>query len=532
MKQAEPRSSEDTRFAPDSRAWESGAIFRRLAASAVLAALTALVLPAVAAASYDRFDDETVNDLNSFGQEVPYESGAPRQFTATFDSSAFTLEPGEGEETGNLNGCLKPEGVVYGGRTGWVRFNPGVAGRLHAIAQTPGYDSVIWIREGREAAFRTASFSDVRGRSQTCADVNAVAGDEEAQLDATAEHVYYVQVGGKCPAGRESCGDPSVPGGPTTVRLTFTPFDADGDGVPDTREGAGCQGQGEPGRVTADGCPDTDGDAIRDSEEGPGCVGQRGVAAAQPYNGCFDGPVPPTADGARVIITSLSGDPDNTSKVDVLLRLNWPKGAREAFANNGAGDPDVRIPLTAEPVPWTLRPAAKSETREVVVTFRGPDINAADDDIITLDPTAPRVTEYVLSRSRGKRWYVGVLAADDRNGSGVRDIAVLDRRRRLLREIQLCGGRTCEARVAKGLRRIKGKPRFLRVTDAAGNSRRRKIAVTSARCRILVYERIEVTNFACFQPGDRCKPRRFNWADRGLKCVKRKSERHPRVRRR
>lgn len=517
------------RVAPEGSAWEGAALRRK---GVLLAVLALAVTPATASASYDTFDQQTVNDVNSFGQEVAYASGDPRQFTASFDSSAYTLQAGEGDEAGNLNGCLKPDGAVFAGRTAWVRFNPAVAGRLHAIAQTPGYDSVIWIREGRESEWKTASFSDVRGRAQTCADVNATAGDEEAQLDAAADRVYYVQVGGKCLAGRESCGDPAVPGGPTTVRLTFTPADADGDGVPDTQEGPGCQGQGEPGRVTADGCPDTDRDAIRDSEESPGCVGQKGVKAAHPYHGCFDGPAPPSTDGARVVITSLTGDPDNTSTADVLLRLNWPKGAREAFANNGAGDPDVRIALTAEPVPWRLRPAAKSEAREVVVTFRGPDINASDDDIITLDPTAPRVEEYVLTRTRGKRWYLGVLATDDRDGSGVRVIEVLNRKRRVLRELELCGTRTCEARVARGLTRIKGKPRFVRVTDAAGNARRRKIAVTSAKCRILVYERVEVTNYACFLPGDRCKPRKFAWGERGLKCVKRRGEPFHRVRRR
>jgi hypothetical protein len=497
-----------------------------------LCAVVALLMavPAGAVASYDNLDEETLNDVNSFGQEVPYTSGQARQFTASFDTSGFTLQPGEGDETGNVNGCRETEGDVFAGKTGWVRFNPDVAGKLHVIAQTPSYDSIVWIRESRETGWKTASFSDVRGPNN-CSDVNDVPGDEETTFTGLADRVYFVQVGGKCAGGRASCDQAGVPGGPTTIRLTFTPDDTDSDGVPNTLEGPGCEGAGEKGKVTADGCPDTDQDGVKDSEEGPGCVGQKGVPAAQPYNGCFDGPTPPTPDGARVTITSSSGDPDNTSSVDVRLRLNWPKGAREAFANNGANDADVKIPLSAEPVPWRLRAAAKSETREVVVTFKGPNINAADDDIITLDPAPPSVRKYVLSPSGGKRWYVGVRAADDRNGSGVSEIEVLDRKSRVLRSLDVCAP-ACRQTVKKAVTKLKRKPRFLRVTDAVGNRAKKPIAVTSSKCSIRVYERLEVLSFDCFKPNDRCHPKKYRWsiAKPALKCQKPRGGKVPRVR--
>jgi hypothetical protein len=483
----------------------------RGAAILVTCAALCAAYPSAASASYDFFDDETLNDLNAFGQEVPYTSGAARVFTASFDTAPFSLEPTEGDDgPGNLNGCLETP-AVFAGRTAWARFDPAVDGQLHVVAQTPGYDSIVWIREARQAPWGATTFSDVRGRPNNCSDINNAAGDEETIFTASETNVYYVQVGGKCPNGgdRTMCGDAAVPGGPTTIRLTFTPFDSDSDGVPDTSDA--CPG-GERGFVTGDGCPDTDRDGIRDSEEGPGCVGQQGVVAPPPYNGCFDGPDPPGPGGASVVVRSTDDNPDNTASVDVLLQLNWPKGAREAFATNSAGDPPVPIPLQAR-VPWTLRPAAKSETREVEVTFRGPNIDAKDSDTITLDPQPPRIAKTLLLRSASSRWYVGVQAVDDRDGSGVSRIEVLDGRRRALKRLRICDAASCRRAVTRDLRRLAQKPRFLRAVDAAGNrSKPRALVIASGGCTIKVP--MGGWRVRCFDIGDRCT--RSNpplWAD-------------------
>ena len=82
-----------------------------------------------------------------------------------------------------------------------------------------------------------------------------------------------------------------------------------------------------------------------------------------------------------------------------------------------SGDPDQRIPLQ-EQVAWTLRAAAaKSAGREVEVRFRGPGIEAKDEDTITLDPAPPRVTDTLLLKGNKGLWFVGLTASDDQDGS-------------------------------------------------------------------------------------------------------------------
>jgi len=480
-----------------------------------------------AGANYDTFDDETLNDLNAFG-EVPYVSGAPRQFTTPqLDTTSFTIQSGENASgANNVNGCLKPSGAVFAGKTAWVRFNPGVAGEIRAIAQTPGYDSIIMLREGREAAFRTATFSDVRGRDNNCSDINNAAGDEETVITAKAENVYYVQVGGKCPTPNNpaTCSDPGVQGGATTIRLTFTPADGDQDGVPDTQERAGCNGEGRPGFVTPDGCADEDRDSVADRDESPGCAGVPGVPADAPYNGCPDGPAPPRVPGEpSVVIEAADGNPDNTRSIDVVLNLNWRKGTRSAVATNSANDPEVPIPLQAR-VPWKLRPGTKSESREVQVRFRGPGISEGDSDTITLDPNPPTIGKTLLTKSGGGRFFVGLAARDDSKGSGIAAVNVLDSRRRRVAGTTVCTKKDCAERLAGRkdvVRRVRGKPSFVQVIDAVGNSSTKKLTVTAARCRILVPTGGWGTK--CYKLKGKCRrkdPPYWGDANPRLKCVR------------
>jgi hypothetical protein len=484
--------------------------------------LASLAPAAPAGANFDIFESETLNDLNSFGQEIPYVSGAPRQFTtASFDTSTFGLDSTEDSTAAgqNLNGCLKTGGPVFGGRTAWARFNPGVDGQIRAQAQTPGYDSIVWIREAREVAWGTTTFSDVRGRSNGCTDTFTSDGNEETALHASADMAYYVQVGAKCAGDATTCNPPAEPGGPTVIRLTFTPDDSDQDGVPDTQDA--CPG-GAAGLVTSDGCPDVDQDGIRDDQEGPGCVGQRGVPAAAPYNGCLDGPNPPSTSPPAVVITGRDGNPDNTSSVDVELSLNWPKGTRQAVASNGTAVTEA-IPIAlAAKVPWKLRPATKSEAREVKVTFLGPGIQLTVSDIITLDPVPPRVTKYLLTPTARTKWYLGANTTDDR--SGVRRLEALDARRRLIRRVEVCRRPTsCSRRVSRALDALPRRPRFLNVTDAAGNLTRKVVAVAAGcRIKVLVTKTRDPVDTVCKRPGDRCTARGYAWARAypSLKCTR------------
>jgi hypothetical protein len=241
--------------------------------------------------------------------------------------------------------------------------------------------------------------------------------------------------------------------------------------------------------------------------------------------------VPPTPGGARVVILSTDGNPDNTSSTDVLLSLNWPKGALRAFANNGAGDPDVEIPLVGTPVPWQLRPASKSEARQVNVSYRGPGVDESATDIITLDPIAPRVTRSLALRS-SRGWYVGLRMADDLAGSGMKRVVLLDGDRQKIDARQLCtaaragrGGGLREgcARVRQSrFLTPRSRPRFADVFDAAGNVRRTKIVYRDDGCKIKVVESENYYQFKCFQVGDRCGTIRtkYDWELSDLACRK------------
>src|SRR4051794_13407665 len=107
----------------------------------------ALLAPAsaVANADYDLIGKETFNDVNAMGQEVPYSSSSARQFDVSFDTSAYGIESGESVDGNSPNGCSKNPAAHYSGRSGWVRFNPAVAGKIEVRAHTPTYDSIVYI---------------------------------------------------------------------------------------------------------------------------------------------------------------------------------------------------------------------------------------------------------------------------------------------------------------------------------------------------------------------------------------------------
>ncbi len=184
----------------------------RLLVGLGLVVAVASVLPAAATANYDVFDTETMNDVSALGLEIPYTGGAARVFNVGFDTSPFGLDPGEnGPHPANYNGCSETP-AVYAGRTGWVRFNPGVDGRIHVLVNTPTFDSIVWIREAREAAWKTTIFSDTQGHENNCSDLNNGPGPDETifptvpgSTPAKKEFVYFVQVGGKCSGGPETC---------------------------------------------------------------------------------------------------------------------------------------------------------------------------------------------------------------------------------------------------------------------------------------------------------------------------------------
>jgi hypothetical protein len=492
----------------------------------LLVAVSAPAANAAAPSAYDLFDAQTLTS-----GDAPLVTGAVTELiTPEFDNSNDTLQAGETTNPVAAPACAEdanPNDNHWGAKTAWVRFNPGVAGNITARSITPTYDSIVWVRETTgKPGFGSATFSDL-GRAD-CSDSISGAGDEGigTVMHATPDHAYYLEVAARCGTKSASPCSPAdeaaATGGSTRIRVTFTPDDSDQDGVPDTNDA--CPGTPGGTPVTGDGCSDTDRDGIRDDQEGPGCVGRPGVPQAFPYNGCPPGPAPPFPNSPpEVVITSLDGNPQNTNSTAVILQLNWRQGEQEALVSNGEVIGDAkRIPLAPQ-VNWTLAPALKSETRQVKVTFLGPGgLEDARDDIITLDVVKPTVRRYLLiddeTRSQGVRpaasagWYLGLDLTDDK--SGVRRVEVLDARRRTLASRDLCGrAAQCPLKVLRPLVG-RGRPKYLRTRDDAGNVRTKALAHSRVKCYVMVPVAGRRYGYDCFRPGQSCRTirRRYVWA--------------------
>lgn len=433
----------------------------------VLAVAAAQCLPLVEAAAtsgtdYDSFDAVTLNDVGPGGLELPYTGGRRDFVTPTFDTGAFTLQAEELASDGGLHGCPTATGTSYAGRTGWVRFDPGVDGRIQVVAETPGFDAVLVVRSAPDATWGTTG--PAGASSVACSDRVAGPGEETvADVPVTGDRVYFAQVGGRCAGGPATCQDAGTPGGAARIHLRFAPRDLDGDGVADQLDD--CEGRGALGQVTSDGCPDADLDGIEDAADA--CPLVAGVAAAAPYNGCPDGarPPDPSSNPYLRIESRKSHDPYSTSTRKVDLVLNWPKGAQSVLVRNGDGKSRVRDLATV--IPWRLAASKRPTVREVRVRFRGPRVpDLSVGDTIVYDPTSPEVEgSLVLESAQG--WYVGVNLAD--RGTGVSSVRLLDEQKRALddRE-QVCSLDECEDEVDLALS-VASRPAYIEVVDPSGN---------------------------------------------------------------
>jgi hypothetical protein len=469
--------------------------------------------------NYDAFDAVTLNDVDAAGAEIPYSGGARQFDSQVFDTTTFTLEAGENGPGSSLNDCVTPDSTVeYAGRTGWVRFNPGVNGRIDVRAVTPGYDSILVVRTAAEVAWGSATLAHLQGL-EACADQTATAGDEVVTgFPVEADRVYYVQVGGLCAGGPTTCNDPATPGGVTQIHVTFTPFDTDGDGVPDSLDN--CEGQGGPGPVTVDGCPDADGDGITDAADN--CPTLAGVPAPPPFNGCPAGPVPPDpANTPYVVIESLTGDLYSTPTRKVRLRLNWPKGTTSALISNR--NTQTKTLTVSDVLTWRLRGAKHPTVRGVRVRFRGPHVpDVIVGDTIELDPNPPDVPVAVLLRS-DEGWYVALRAEDQ--GTGVSKVAVLSEEKHTLDEETVCTLRQCAEDVDVALTAMFWRPAFLQVTDPAGNVQVLPLKVTTAASIDCAYSLVPYrkppSDLRCVKLGQRCgrlKPLLQWWVSPDVRC--------------
>ena len=495
-----------------------------LALAAATGAVLVLVPPTrgVSGGNPDTFDAVSLVAPPGATTDTPYVGPARTFESGAIDTSGFAWDPGEADGTAPPAQCVLPgPTAVYAARTAWFRFDPGVSGRIDVTA-TSAFDAVLAVRPARQVSWGAGTFADLMGPVQ-CADGVAGAGDEMVpEVRVAADHLYYVQIGSRCPGGPSTCSDPTVTGGVASIRVAFVPDDADGDGVPDALDS--CDGAGTPGGVTADGCPDADLDGVADRDDA--CPGVAGVPAAAPYNGCPPGPPQPISNNPFVVIESTTGNTEVTARRRVRLVLTWPEGTTAATVSNPKGRATTKtVVKRSRPVTWRLRRATRPTRRWVRVRFTGPrvaDVRVGDD--IGIDPTDPEVKRTLVIPS-GQGWYVGLDLAD--GGSGVSEVVVLDENHRPLQQDVLCQDEVCEGTAQSSLVTRLERPTFVEVTDAAGRvteERLPEISEASTRCvpgvEELVLYRGSTTSYDCFALGDRCGRVRddFKWWQSAVRC--------------
>lgn len=294
----------------------------RIFIAALAVTFVTVAAPAAHAADADMQNAVTLNQLDGFGNEIPITAGGV--YSVSYDTTNYTLQAGEAPRTG----C---EG--FGNRTAWVRFVPGVRGRLMVTASA-AYDVMLFSYFTTTQLGETA-FDEVNLKTDNCN--NATTGPNETNMpvpwDSAQNSGSRVQPGQMVLLQSASwCGSPpgctGGAGGPTTLTVNFIPDDADGDGTPDTIDDCpnasgdsgyeGCPDSDSDGIRDIDdacpatagspsvsGCPDRDGDGVRDGDDA--CADTFGSAA---YGGCPDSDGDTVRDIDDACVT-VAGDPQN-----------------------------------------------------------------------------------------------------------------------------------------------------------------------------------------------------------------------------
>ena len=305
------------------------ALWRLLTAGiAVAATALAVASPALAVdvgAAADTLDQVTANDLDAAGNEIPFTSTETIVKQVQYNSASFTTSPAELNP--DRTGCLRGSAVDFGGRTGWVRIFPGVAGRLSITVESTynvmghAWDAPDAPRFGLHATV-PRDLNDVFNCANDIRTANGGLETVEIERPIPAGHVVFLQTLGVCAEGVVTrCPDPdgpATPGGGTVVTFTFKADNVDGDAVPDTIDA--CR---EVAASGADGCapppPDDDADGVPDGNDV--CRGLAGIAP----DGC-----PPDVDGDGVA---------NAVDVCPFVRGNNPSGCLSDPDPDGDGIP-------------------------------------------------------------------------------------------------------------------------------------------------------------------------------------------------
>jgi hypothetical protein len=255
--------------------------------------------------SPDVFNQQTFNTISG-GSEVGF--AASQTVSRTYDTTAYTYAPGQETQERARSGCGGGSSFAFGDRTAWMRFVPAVKGKL-VVTASSGYNVILFAYRSPLPRGSGPDFSESALITLNCNDAST--GGNEINMPVPSSVVVpgeaiLLETASFCGIGAASCPTtPSTgrPGGPTTLTVTFTADDADGDGVPDTLDACpsasgpapgGCppsttDGDGDgihvpadqcpstPG-IAPDGCPDSDGDGRSDRVDK--CPQQFGRAAS------------------------------------------------------------------------------------------------------------------------------------------------------------------------------------------------------------------------------------------------------------
>lgn len=207
----------------------------------VVFVMVVLAAPSAASArpTFNLLNGETLGD-------TPYRSAALFDArTVEFNTSAFDEESAEDFLPGKFLSCGS-----YGSKTAWVRFVTDVAGRLEVVVDSslpgPGGHDVMYFVWSAPTTIPvgTATHNQLTSVAPDCEDIRVDQPDElgTGGGDVPARQTIYVEVASVCNprvmgATTYQCDNNEqmmAPGGNTTVRIRFKPFDTDTDQVADS----------------------------------------------------------------------------------------------------------------------------------------------------------------------------------------------------------------------------------------------------------------------------------------------------------
>jgi hypothetical protein len=299
----------------------TSAYCRAMKQSVVALLLLLLLAPATALAEVPNSPD--VFNATSLA-EAPVT--ASQQFTRSYDSSAYTFDPAFTTQERDRMGCAAAGGFRFGARTAWHRFTAGGPGSLTFSAST-SYDAMLF-------AFRTTLPPGSKGFgadalvSLDCQDERHGVGDESplAPIRFAAGDTVLIATASFCGTPSAAC-NAAAAGGATTLVVTFTADDRDGDGVadgadacPDVPAPTGCP-------VTAAAPnPDVDGDGVLNERDR--CPAVKGTTD----DGCLDGDGDGISDGVDRCLTvpgnGRDGCPQPLKATFSNLWTNYARGSR------------------------------------------------------------------------------------------------------------------------------------------------------------------------------------------------------------